>query len=50
MLEKFGLRADVARNGQEVVRMLRILPYDAVFMDCQMPEMDGSWTSGCGAW
>jgi signal transduction histidine kinase/CheY-like chemotaxis protein len=41
MLEKFGLRADVARNGQEVVRMLRILPYDAVFMDCQMPEMDG---------
>jgi signal transduction histidine kinase/CheY-like chemotaxis protein len=41
MLEKFGLRADVARNGQEVVRMLRTLPYDAVFMDCQMPEMDG---------
>jgi signal transduction histidine kinase/DNA-binding response OmpR family regulator len=41
MLEKFGLRADVARNGREVVRMLRTLPYDAVFMDCQMPEMDG---------
>jgi CheY-like chemotaxis protein len=41
MLEKFGIRADVAGNGLEAVRMLRTLPYDAVFMDCQMPEMDG---------
>jgi signal transduction histidine kinase/CheY-like chemotaxis protein len=41
MLERLGLRADVAGNGLEAVRMLRTLPYDAVFMDCQMPEMDG---------
>jgi signal transduction histidine kinase/CheY-like chemotaxis protein len=41
MLEKFGLRVDVAGNGREAVRMMRTLPYDAVFMDCQMPEMDG---------
>ncbi len=41
MLERLGLRADVAANGLEAVRMLRTLPYDAVFMDCQMPEMDG---------
>jgi signal transduction histidine kinase/DNA-binding response OmpR family regulator len=41
MLEKFGLRVDVAGNGREAVRMIRTLPYDAVFMDCQMPEMDG---------
>jgi signal transduction histidine kinase/CheY-like chemotaxis protein len=41
MLEKFGLRADVAGNGREAVGMMRALPYDAVFMDCQMPEMDG---------
>ncbi len=41
MLERLGLRADVAANGAEAVRMLRTLPYDAVFMDCQMPEMDG---------
>jgi signal transduction histidine kinase/DNA-binding response OmpR family regulator len=41
MLERLGLRADVAGNGLEVLRMLRTLPYDAVFMDCQMPEMDG---------
>jgi CheY-like chemotaxis protein len=41
MLEKFGLRVDVARDGREAVRMLRTEPYSAVFMDCQMPEMDG---------
>ncbi len=41
ILEKLGIRTDVAGNGLEAVRMLRTLPYDAVFMDCQMPEMDG---------
>jgi CheY-like chemotaxis protein len=41
MLERLGLRVDVAGNGLEAVRMMRTLPYDAVFMDCQMPEMDG---------
>jgi signal transduction histidine kinase/CheY-like chemotaxis protein len=41
MLEKFGLRVDVAGDGREAVRMMSALPYDAVFMDCQMPEMDG---------
>jgi signal transduction histidine kinase/DNA-binding response OmpR family regulator len=41
MLERLGLRTDVAGNGLEAVRMLRTLPYDGVFMDCQMPEMDG---------
>jgi CheY-like chemotaxis protein len=41
MLERLGLRTDVAGNGLEAVRMLKTLPYDGVFMDCQMPEMDG---------
>jgi signal transduction histidine kinase/ligand-binding sensor domain-containing protein/CheY-like chemotaxis protein len=41
MLEKLGLRADVAANGREAVSMFRLLPYDLIFMDCQMPEMDG---------
>jgi CheY-like chemotaxis protein len=41
MLERLGLRADVAANGRETVRMYELLPYDLVFMDCQMPEMDG---------
>ena len=41
MLERLGLRADVAANGRESVRLFELLPYDLVFMDCQMPEMDG---------
>jgi CheY-like chemotaxis protein len=41
LLEKLGIRADVARNGREAVDMLRALPYDVVFMDCQMPGMNG---------
>jgi signal transduction histidine kinase/CheY-like chemotaxis protein len=41
MLERLGVRADVAGNGIEALQMLSALPYDVVFMDCQMPEMDG---------
>src|SRR5439155_14791545 len=33
--------ADVAGNGIEAVAALQRLPYDLVFMDWQMPEMDG---------
>jgi CheY-like chemotaxis protein len=41
MVERLGYRADIAGNGQEAVRVLGHLDYDAVLMDCQMPEMDG---------
>ena len=41
MVEKLGYRADVAANGVEAVRILGEVRYDAVLMDCHMPEMDG---------
>ncbi len=41
MLERMGHRVDVVSNGQEAVDAVFRQPYDVVFMDCQMPEMDG---------
>jgi len=41
MVERLGYRADVAGNGSEALHALDRVPYDAVLMDCQMPEMDG---------
>jgi PAS domain S-box-containing protein len=41
MVEKLGLRADVAADGREAVRLFEMLPYDLILMDCQMPNMDG---------
>lgn len=41
MLDSMGIRADVAGNGLEAVSMRRMLHYDVILMDCQMPEMNG---------
>lgn len=41
MLGKIGYRADVAEDGLQTLKALRKQPYDVVFMDVQMPEMDG---------
>ncbi len=41
MLEKLGYRADCAANGLEVLDAVSRIKYDAILMDCQMPEMDG---------
>src|SRR5437899_1330288 len=41
MLEKLGCRVDVATNGLEAVEATGRILYHCIFMDCQMPEMDG---------
>lgn len=41
ILNKFGLDVDLAADGKEALHALKTLPYDLVFMDCQMPVMDG---------
>ena len=41
LLENNGCKVDVAANGKEGVEMQAQFPYKIVFMDCQMPVMDG---------
>jgi len=41
MLEKFGCRVDVVTSGLEAVEASGRIAYHCIFMDCQMPEMDG---------
>ncbi len=41
VLTKLGYQADLACNGHEVLKALEQKPYDVLFLDVQMPEMDG---------
>jgi CheY-like chemotaxis protein len=41
ILARLGHRADLVANGLEVLAALERFDYDVVFMDMQMPEMDG---------
>jgi CheY-like chemotaxis protein len=41
MLEHAGYKLDIAANGREALEKCAVFDYDLVFMDIQMPEMDG---------
>ncbi len=46
MLRRLGCRVDVASNGLDALAHLARVPFDLVFMDCEMPEMDGYEATG----
>ncbi|MFN8526858.1 MAG: GAF domain-containing protein [Chloroflexota bacterium] len=41
MLSRLGYQVEIANNGREAVSAASAKRYDAILMDCQMPEMDG---------
>ena len=41
ILKNLGCRADLAENGEMAVAAVKNKSYDIIFMDCQMPVMDG---------
>lgn len=40
-LENMGCQVTLAQNGAEAVKHFQSNSFDLIFMDCQMPEMDG---------
>ena len=46
LLKKFGfVHIDLAENGTQALEKYRKSHYDVIFMDCQMPELDGYQTT-----
>jgi len=41
MLDKFGLNYEIVVNGKQALEARKTRPFDLIFMDCQMPIMDG---------
>jgi len=41
MLARFGIAPEQAANGVEALDKVKTAPFDGIFMDLQMPEMDG---------
>ncbi len=47
LLQKLGCEVDVTENGIETLERWNQRDYSAIFMDCQMPDLDGYETTAC---
>lgn len=45
-LDELGCKVEIAETGHHAVRLFKSRSFDAVLMDCQMPEMDGLVATG----
>jgi CheY-like chemotaxis protein/HPt (histidine-containing phosphotransfer) domain-containing protein len=45
MLKRLGFRADVVLDGAAAIEAVAAVPYRAVLMDCELPELDGYATT-----
>ena len=45
MLERLACKSSIASNGIEALKLLETTRYDVIFMDCNMPDMDGYETT-----
>lgn len=41
LLQRFGHSSEVVDSGKKLLQAVELAPYDLIFMDCQLPEMDG---------
>ncbi|MFI0400582.1 MAG: response regulator [Thiolinea sp.] len=41
ILDEMAYKVDIAENGRQAIEALRNQPFDVIFMDMQMPELDG---------
>ena len=46
ILRKFGCSVEAAKNGKLAVEKAKVMDFDLIFMDVQMPEMDGFEATG----
>lgn len=46
MLKQIKISSDLASNGLEAIEMVKRKQYDIIFMDIQMPQMDGYEATG----
>ena len=45
-LQRLGFTAHAVDNGRAALEIMRHMHFDVVFMDCQMPELDGYGATG----